>query len=446
MALPGQAIFLIVGAGPSGLACALSLIGQGCQDIVVVDALSQGENTSRAMVIHAATLEALDTVDCADQLIQCGTKVERAAISDRFSPILKADFSYLVPYTRYPFTLLIPQHVTEYVLGEQVKSLGVRVFRPFRVVGIKNSEHEENILDVLFESGESMHVNYVVGADGAKSTVRQLAGIGFADPDGSNDDSQMILADIMFSPLPNPPISKDQIAATVTPHGISLILPLPPSVSSGYQNQEPLSESAVYRIFCSVPPSLGVPPHAPPTAYFQSLLDQFGPVTLSSDPSVNPHPVHISSTLWSARFRTHSAIAERFFVRFGNKQSTPNADKETGGVIFLIGDAAHIHSPAGGQGMNLGLRDAIGLGPVLASHLQQSQTSPPANDDRVLREHASARYARAMSIIHLTKRILSTAQATSSSSSVAYWLMRLFGKISWVRNMMVWRLSGLGTR
>lgn len=57
MALPGHATFLIVGAGPSGLACALSLMGQGCQDIVVVDAQSQGQNTSRAIVIHAATLE-----------------------------------------------------------------------------------------------------------------------------------------------------------------------------------------------------------------------------------------------------------------------------------------------------------------------------------------------------------------------------------------------------
>jgi 2-polyprenyl-6-methoxyphenol hydroxylase-like FAD-dependent oxidoreductase len=118
-------------------------------------------------------------VGCADQLIQRGSRVETTHIGDRFSRIVTTDFSYLVPYTRYPFTLLIPQNVTEDVLGEQAKSRGVRVLRPHRVVAIKNNEHEDDILDVSFEDGGIIRAKYVIGADGAKSAVSD-----FCDPYG----------------------------------------------------------------------------------------------------------------------------------------------------------------------------------------------------------------------------------------------------------------------
>jgi 2-polyprenyl-6-methoxyphenol hydroxylase-like FAD-dependent oxidoreductase len=256
----------------------------------------------------------------------------------------------------------------------------------------------------------------------------------------------MVLGDITFSSPPNPPIATNDITGTTSPHGLVLVLPLPSSISSGYQQQDQSSETVTYRIFCSVPASEGTPPTAPPTTYLQALLDEFGPISLSSDASVNPHPVHISDTKWSARFRTHSAIAEGFFVRFGDKQKTTNAHEQNGGIIFLVGDAAHIHSPAGGQGMNLGLRDAIGLGPVLAAHLQECQQSPSVDVDNIIQEYASTRHARAISIIRLTKRMMSSARSAGNKFTVAYWLIRLVGKISWARNMMVWRLSGLGSR
>ncbi|OJA16869.1 hypothetical protein AZE42_13840, partial [Rhizopogon vesiculosus] len=77
MTLPNRTTVLIVGAGPSGLAAALSLIHHGFKDFVVVDAVEQGENTSRALVIHAATLEALDTIGCGDDIVAKGTKVRK---------------------------------------------------------------------------------------------------------------------------------------------------------------------------------------------------------------------------------------------------------------------------------------------------------------------------------------------------------------------------------
>lgn len=156
----------------------------------------------------------------------------------------------------------------------------------------------------------------------------------------------MVLADVTFSSS----ISTNGGLGVVSPHSFFFLVPLTSSMIDyqGFNN--------VYRLGCGVPMSSGPPPHAPPTAYLQDLLDKFGPVELSSDPSINSNPVHISHTLWSTRFRTHSAAADRFFTRFGATAKTKyTSDVNRGAVIMLVGDAAHIHSPAGGQGMCHGM-------------------------------------------------------------------------------------------
>jgi len=115
------------------------------------------------------------------------------------------------------------------------------------------------------------------------------------------------------------------------------------------------------------------------------MIDTYGPACITSDSSLNWTTVKIDQLIWSTRFRTHSAIADRTFTRLG-------------ATIFLVGDAAHVHSPAGGQDMNLAIRDAIFLAEAVTKHIQASAENPDV-DDTILQEIAEARHARALETI-----------------------------------------------
>lgn len=118
-------------------------------------------------------MQALDTYDCASKLVELGIKGTDWALGDRTSSILRTDFSYISSHTKFPFALMLAQTATENVLEERLNELGVKVVRPFRVVGMKDSAYGIGT-DVLFESGEVVRCDYVVGADGARSTVSSI--------------------------------------------------------------------------------------------------------------------------------------------------------------------------------------------------------------------------------------------------------------------------------
>lgn len=212
----------------------------------------------------------------------------------------------------------------------------------------------------------------------------------------------------------------------------------------------------VYRIGSGIPVSMGTPPSSPSISYLQDLITQFGPGQMKV-PSEDPPDMKIDKVLWTTRFRTHSAIADNFFTRLGWN----SGNHCSGGVIVLLGDAAHIHPPAGGQGMNLGIRDAVTLGSALAAHASNTEPAISPSEyrklDTPLRDWALERRDKGLTVIRLTKRLLTVARATVDPT----WHLWII-PINWmkIRNFMLgvvsrfrvtqraaaWQLSGLGNR
>lgn len=311
--LPNKTDILIVGAGPTGLALGVSLAQQGC-DFTLVDRQAVGANTSRAAVVHANTLEVLETLGVTEELLERGHVVPRFSVRSRDSRLIDVDFATLE--SRYPFTLMVPQDVTEAVLLRRLEALGGGVHRPWEVIDLLE-DHDG--INVTLRSGDGgiarVHAQYVIGADGMHSIVRQAARIPF---DGSVYEDSFVLADVIM----DWPLARDEVNLFFSPEGLVVVAALP-------QDR--------YRIVATVDEA----PPEPALQDVQALLDARGP---------RHRKARVHEVIWSSRFRVHHRLAGRYHR----------------GRIVLVGDAAHVHSPAGGQGMNAGIVDACVLGPRLA--------------------------------------------------------------------------------
>ncbi|KAG9316021.1 hypothetical protein JVU11DRAFT_3683 [Chiua virens] len=452
MSFPGKTTVLIVGAGPTGLTAALSLFHHGLRDFVIIDALPQGQNASRSLAIHSATLEALDTIGCVDDLISHGIKGTPLVLGSRSRRLLRPDFDWLRSYTRHPYTLGITQNVTEHVLVKKLASHGVIVHRPLKLIGIKRNADNPRLSDAMLEDGRVITTKYVIGADGAHSTVRMMAGIGFSDPivQKNREGGQIVAADVVF----DGPVAVNLVAAiTFLANNMFVCVPLPYSFNESLatNGENPISED-MYRIGCGVPPEDGEVPRSAAKEYIQKLIDRFGPYALSSDSSVNPtpNPPRVKDIIWSSRFTVRTAIADTMFTRLGAGES----EDPEGGVVLLVGDAAHIHSPFGGQGMNLGIRDGVFLGEALMKHMHASETQLLPEADSILRDFATKRHARALEVIKFTRatpKVMTVEKKTwwwlpIDSDTVQTWKLWLLSCIPFFQKRMAWELSGLGRR
>lgn len=383
---------VIVGAGPTGLALACSLAQKGV-DLIVVDKAKQGANTSRAAVVHARTMEVLEEVGVTKTLLAEGKIVPNFSVRDRDHVLNAVSFADLP--TDYPFTLMIPQYRTEEILRERLEHFGGRVEWSSAATSITQGDDGCSVT-VETDDGHRtiLHCDYVVGADGMHSRVREAAGIPF---EGGSYEQSFVLADVTMDwPLP-----EDEVELFFSPAGLMVVAALPGNH---------------FRIVATYDD----PPENPDQKEIQALLDERGP-------AASPATVH--SIIWSSRFHVHHRLAQNFRK----------------GRLLLAGDAAHVHSPAGGQGMNTGIQDAIALSAALSEAL--APHADQAQKDRALNRYDASRRRVAAKVVALTDRMTHAALLRSPRArKVRNTLISIVGSIPLLRRRIAYELAELGNR
>jgi len=369
---------LVVGAGPCGLTLAAALAMRGVR-ATVIDRRAEGANTSRAAVVHARTLEVLEPLDVAHRLVARGVQARRFTIRDRDRVLMPIGFEKLP--TRYPYTLMVSQAVTEQVLLERFTELGGRVLRPRSLVDLHQDEAGAT---ATLDDGRQLRARYVVGADGMHSTVRERAGIGFT---GGTYAESFVLADVRVAGG----VPSDEVILYFSPAGMVVVAPLP---------------DGVHRIVATVDDA----PEQPDIAYVQALLDARGP---------KARRAVVQEVLWGSRFRVHHRLADVY----------------RSGRVLLAGDAAHVHSPAGGQGMNAGILDAM----TLADALKQAI----AGDESALDAYGAVRRPIAQQIVALADRLTRMAVVRPGWRVLRNLVLSALSRLPALRRQLAWRLSGL---
>ncbi len=380
-AMPGaRADVIVVGAGPVGLTLALSLLSRG-RNVVVVDKRENEDNTSRAAVVYPGTLELLDAYGVSERLAARGIRTPQFTIRDRDRILMPVRFSRLP--TAFPYALLVSQATTEAELRRAFDRSGGRILGGHEVTEI--AQDDEGVT-VRFAAGESMRAGFLVGADGVHSVVRQQSHIAY---EGSSAGESYSLADVHLTGG----VPEDELVVYFSSAGHLVVLPLP---------------GGIHRIVAHVNDA----PELPTTEFLQRMIDARGP---KAERAV------IRDTLWGSRFLTRHALASRYRA----------------GRVLLAGDAAHEHSPLGGQGMNLGIHDAIALGRALSNVIEGGSAD-------LLDSYAVTQRPMAEQVISTTDLLTKIATTNGALREIRNALVHVLDPM--VRTRVAWRLSLLGYR
>lgn len=306
---------LIVGAGPTGLTAALELSRLGV-DVRIVDKATAASTTSRALGVQARTVELLRPRGVADEMLRLGNRVSATTLYAAGRRLAGIEL-HRMP-SEFNFILMLAQSETERLLTEQLARHGVSVQRGVEFVSLAQDEAG---VTVALRHGdgrdETVEVEYVIAADGSHSPVRKALGLGF---EGRSLEQNYVLGDVHLAGA----IPQDRLSIFLAPNGFLAVFPM---------------GAGRFRFMATDPDGITGDGAEPGLDDIQRLYDR---------------TVHLGARLydlnWSSRFRINS-----------RHMSTLRS-----GRVFFGGDAAHVHSPAGGQGMNAGIQDMLNLGWKLA--------------------------------------------------------------------------------
>ena len=335
---------LIAGAGPVGLFLANECARRGL-DWRLVEARSSQSVYSKALAIFPRTLEILDMAGLVGPFMEVANRVTSVAVVAHGRTL--AHMPFAPQESPYPLIAMVPQNVTEQLLAEQLKRRGGVV--EYNTALVSAVQHDDHVRATLEHDGRRADVTarFVVGCDGAHSAVRHLLNLPF---DGAQYHDLFMLADVQS----NVRLPADQLQLCPSEFGPLAIFPM---------------SATRRRIVATIDKAEG---DAPSLELVKALLRQRAPAGFVAE------ALH-----WSSFFRVHHRHVAQL----------------RGGRIFIAGDAAHIHSPFGGQGMNTGLHDVWNLAWKLDlvvrgrgndQLLEQLQRRTPSRDHAGHRDDASA--------------------------------------------------------
>jgi 2-polyprenyl-6-methoxyphenol hydroxylase-like FAD-dependent oxidoreductase len=312
-----EPVALVVGAGPVGLTMAVQLARYGVP-VRMVEKKASRTDKSKALVVWSRTLELMDAGGYGPTFVRAGFKVTSAGIYANGSRVAHIRLDQM--QTPHPYALMIPQSESERLLEEQLGTLDVKVERQVEL--LRFAPGPERVATALRRTDgkeENVEVAWLIGCDGAHSTVRHGLAVQF---EGDTLESDWILADVHLSGLGD---IANEVSTYWHSEGVLAIFPISPGR---------------YRVIADVGDAGAEQRQPDPTVEgVQAVVDRRGPSGLK-----------VTAPIWLASFRINERKVKDYRA----------------GRVFLAGDAAHIHSPAGGQGMNTGMQDAFNFSWKLA--------------------------------------------------------------------------------
>lgn len=345
-----QIPILIIGAGPTGLVLALALTKLGIKVRIIDKELDPG-TTSRAIVVHARTLEFYQQLGIAQKVVDQGLKFSAANIwvhgKKKAHLALGEIGKGLSPF---PYMTIYPQDEHELMLIEELKLLNVTVERGIEFISLDQNSNEVKIIlkHKKDNTNETCHVQYLAGCDGARSAVRKFLKIDFQ---GTTYQQFFYVADVQAQGS----IADQELHVSVDEADFVGIFPLKEKNHArltGVLKSEEFEENHQYN---------------------------WGDV---KDKALSQLDLNVESVKWFSAYHVHHRLAEHFRI----------------GRVFLLGDAAHIHSPVGGQGMNTGVGDAMNFAWKIASVLKNEMSK------KILNSYEIERKAYAKTLVSTTDR------------------------------------------